>query len=183
MTVLEDRILETAQKYLKLAQDIMTFKAAERIDGELPTDVQTALLRLYYAKKLDVRLQKCEALLTDETAQDAFDALSAAAQAVDDATLAAMDYVKEYTRDDRDFADKMEALSMSSPTDGIEGLLCKLYKCESIIRETFEFASAHSYMLTPEDYIAERMDVDMDALLELRQSLLDELSKALGETA
>ncbi len=180
---MEDRILETAHKYLKLAQDILTFEAAERVEGDLPVDVQTALLRLYYAKKLDARVQQCEALLTDETAQDAFDALSAAAQAVDDATLAAMDYVKEYMRDDRDFADRMEALSMSTQTEGIEGLLCKLYKCESIIRETFEYASAHSYMLTPEDYIAERMDVDMDELTELRSSLLDGISEAMGERA
>ncbi len=179
----DDRILETANKYLQLAQDVMTFEAAEPIDGTLPIDVQTALLRLYYAKKLEVRLQKCEALLTDETEQEAVDALSAAMQAVDDATLAAMDYIEEYMRDDRDFASAMENLSMSTQDDGIEGTLCKLYKCESIIKEAFEFASAHSYMLTPEEYIAQRMDVDMEELTELRQKLLDELSQAMGETA
>ena len=180
---MDDRILEAANKYLELAQNIMTLEAAERMDGDLPTDVQSALLRLYYAKKLEVRLQKCEALVTDETEQDAFDALSAAMQAVDDATFAAMDYIEEYKRDDSDFARMMDSLSMSTQTDRIEGELLKLYKCESIIRETFEFASAHAYMMTPEDYIAQRMDVNMDALTDLRQSLLDELSKAMGETA
>ncbi len=180
---MDDRILETAQKYAKLAQDIMAFEAAERLDGDLPIDVQTALLRLFYAKKLDLRLQKCEALMTDETEQGAFDALGDAAQAVDEATLLAMDYVEEYTKDDSDFKRMMENLSMSSPVQGLEGQLCKLFKCEGIIRETYEYASAHSYMLTPEEYIAERMDVDMDALLELRDSLLDDISKALGETA
>lgn len=180
---MDDRILETANKYLKLAQDLMTFEATERLDGGLPIDVQTALLRLYYAKKLEARLQKCEALLTDETAQDAFDALGAALQAVDDATFAAMDDVEQFKRDDSDFARMMDKLSMSTSAEGVEGQLLKLYKCESIIRETFEFASAHAYMITPEDYIAQRMDVDMDALTELRQSLLDEISKAMGETA
>ena len=180
---MDDRILETANKYLKLAQDVMTFEAAEPIDGDLPIDVQTALLRLYYAKKLEVRLQKCEALLTDETAQDAVDALSAAMQAVDDATFAAMDGIEDYKRDESDFARMMDTLSMSTPAERVEGQLLKLYKCESIIKETFEYASAHSYMLTPEEYIAQRMDVDMDALTELRQSLLDEISKTMGETA
>ena len=104
-------------------------------------------------------------------------------QAVDDATLAAMDAVEDYKRDESDFARMMDTLSMSTPAERVEGQLLKLYKCESIIRETFEFASAHSYMLTPEEYIAQRMDVDMDALTELRQSLLDGISKATGETA
>jgi hypothetical protein len=180
---MDEKILEAARKYLGLAQDIMTFEATEPFDGGLPLDVQTALLRLYYAKKVDIRIQKCEALLTDETEQTSVDALSAAAEAVDDATLAAIGYIEEYMRDDRDFARMLDKLSMSTDSQGIEGQLCKLYKCESIIKETFEYASAHSYGLTPEEYISERMDVDMDALMELRQSLLDDISKALGETA
>lgn len=179
---MDDRILETAQKYRQLALDILTVEASEPFDSALPIDVQTALLRLYYAKKLAARLEKCEALLTDETEQSAFDALNSAAEAIDDATLAAMAYIEQYVRDDRDFARRLDKLSVSTDTQGLEGQLLKLYKCESIIKETYEYASAHSYSLTPEDFIAERMDVNMGALVELRQSLLSGISKALGET-
>ena len=48
---------------------------------------------------------------------------------------------------------------------------------------TYDYASAHSYSSTPEEYIEKRMDIDMEALLELRQSLLDDISKALGEAS
>jgi len=178
----DERIVETARKYRQLAQDIMTFDIQERLDGALPTDVQTSLLRLYYAKRLEVRLEKCEALLTDETDQSVFDALSEAAQTIDDASLVAMADIDEYSKEDRDFARMMDQLSVNSMGEGLIDQLLKLYKCESIIKMTYDYASAHAYSSTPEEYIEKRMDIDIDALLELRQSLLDGISKALGES-
>ncbi len=179
---MDERIVETARKYRQLAQDIMTFTAQERLDSHFPLDLQTSLLRLYYAKRLDARLEKCEALLTDESDQSVFDALTDAAEAIDAATLAALDDIEQYGKDDYDFARMIDQLSVSSVAEGLIDQLCKLYKCESIIKMTFDYASAHSYSSTPEEYIEKHMDIDMEALLELRQSLLDDISKALGES-
>jgi len=179
---MNERIRETAQKYRQLAQDIMTFEVQERLDSALPIDVQTSLLRLYYAKRLEARLEKCEALLTDETDQSVFDALSDAAEAIDEAALTAMTDIEQYGREDRDFSRMIDQLSVSSVGEGLADQLCKLYKCESIIKMTYDYASAHSYSSTPEEYIEKRMDIDMEALLDLRQSLLDDISKALGES-
>lgn len=179
---MDDRMLETARKYRQLAQDIMTFTANEPQDSQLPIDVQTSLLRLYYAKRLEVRLEKCEALLTDESDQSVFDALTDAAEAIGAATLAAMDDIEQYGKDDYDFARMLDQLSVSSVAEGLIDQLCKLYKCESIIKMTYDYASAHSYSSPPEEYIEKHMDIDMEALFELRQSLLDDISKALGES-
>ena len=49
------------------------------------------------------RLEKCEALLTDETEQSVFDALSEAAQAIDEAALTAMTDVAQYAKETREF--------------------------------------------------------------------------------
>lgn len=176
-------MLETARKYRQLAQDIMTFTTQEPLDSQLPIDVQTSLLRLYYAKRLEARLEKCEALLTDESDKSVFDALTDAAEAIDAATLAAMEDIEQYGKDDDDFARRIDQLSVSSVAEGLFDQLCKLYKCESIIKMTYDYASAHSYSSTPEEYIEKHMDIDMEALLELRQSLLDDISKALGEAS
>ena len=176
-------MLETARKYRQLAQDIMTLTTQEPLDSQLPIDVQTSLLRLYYAKRLEARLEKCEALLTAESEQSVFDALTDAAEAIDAATLAAMEDIEQYGKDDDDFARMIDQLSVSSVAEGLVDQLCKLYKCESIIKMTYDYASAHSYSSTPEEYIEKHMDIDMEALLELRQSLLDDISKALGEAS
>lgn len=178
---MDDQMRQTAQKYLELALAIASSEAAERLDGELPTDVQTALLRLYDAAELGERIEKCEALLTDETEQSAVDALTEAARAVDGAAALAMESVAEYARDDRGFERMLDALSAGSEERGLEEKLLKLYKCENIIRRTYEYASAHSYALTPEEYIAERMDVDMDALMALKRALLADISAAMGK--
>ena len=58
---MDERIVETARKYRQLAHEIMTFEADEPLERDLPLDVQTSLLRLYYAKRLEERLEKCEA--------------------------------------------------------------------------------------------------------------------------
>jgi hypothetical protein len=90
--------------------------------------------------------------------------------------------IDEYSKEDRDFARMMDQLSVNSMGEGLIDQLLKLYKCESIIKMTYDYASAHAYSSTPEEYIEKRMDIDIDALLELRQSLLDGISKALGES-
>ncbi len=179
---MDERIVETARKYRQLAHEIMTFEADEPLERDLPLDVQTSLLRLYYAKRLEERLEKCEALLTDETEQSVFDALSEAAQAIDEAALTAMTDIAQYAKETREFERMIDQLSVHSVVEGLADLLYKLYKCESIIKMTYDYASAHSYSSTPEEYIEKRMDIDINALLELRQSLLDNISLALGET-
>ena len=179
---MDERIIETAQKYRQLALDIMTFIADKPLDSQFPLDVQTSLLRLYYAKRLEARLEKCEALLTDESDQSVFDALSDAAEAIDAVTLTALADIEQFGKDDDDFARMIDQLSVSSVAEGLVDQLCKLYKCESIIKMTYDYASAHSYSSTPEEYIQKHMDIDIEALLELRQSMLDDISKALGES-
>lgn len=178
---MDEIIIETARKYRRLAQDIMTFSVQETLDNRLPLDVQTSLLRLYYAKRLEARLEKCEALLTDETDQSVLDALSDAAEAIDAAALSALADIEQYGREDRDFARMIDRLSVNSAAEGLADQLCKLYKCESIIKMTYDYASAHSYSSTPEEYIEKRMDIDIGALFDLRQSLLDDISQTLGE--
>ncbi len=178
---MDERIIETAKKYRQLAQEIMTLAMDEPLDNSLPLDVQTSLLRLYYAKRLESKLEKCEALLTDESGQIVLDALSDAAEAIDGAALAAINDIEQYSKADRAFSRMIDQLSVNSAAKGLVDQMCKLYKCESIIKMTYDYASAHSYSSTPEEYIEKRMDIDIDGLIELRQSLLDDIARVLGE--
>ena len=180
---MSDRILETAEKYRQLAQDISVFEADKSFDNSLPMQMQTALLRLYYAKSLEARLDKCEALLTEETEQETVDVLTQAAQTVDDAAASAMGQIEDYGRQDAAFARMLDVLSMGTTGEGLKDLLCKLYKCENIIAMAYSYASAHSYTTTPEEYMKTRMDIDIEALFEQRETLLDSIARVLDATS
>lgn len=176
---MDERIRETAVKYRRLAHDIAVFQVGERFDNSLPTEIQTALLRLYYAKALEIRIERCEALLTEDTDEEIVNVLHDAGQAVDEAAVSAMAKVDDYGRQDPSFARMIDALSVGSQEQGLKDLLCKLYKCESIVTMAFDYASAHSYSSTPEDYMKARMDIDIDALLDTRQTLVDSIARIL----
>lgn len=178
---MDERIIEAANKYRELALSLEDLDAGDVLDTTIDRDAQAALLALYYAKALEARIEKCEELLTEETGEAAVEALFEAATAVDTAASSAMDMIEQYAQEERDLEKQLDAVSVSTESESPYIKLLKLYKCESIIRMAYNYASAHSYSSTPEDFISRHMDIDIEKLLTVRQSLIEEIGKAIGE--
>lgn len=178
---MDERIIEAADKYRQMALSLQDLDAGDVLDTTIDRDAQAALLALYYAKALQMRIEKCEELLTEESGEDAVETLFAAATAVDEAASSAMDRIEQYAQEERDFEKQLDKVSVSTETESPFIKLLKLYKCESIIRMAYNYASAHSYASAPEEFIARHMDIDIEALLGIRQRLLEEIGKSIGE--
>jgi hypothetical protein len=194
---MEASIVDQAQKYAELAQMLIKADEEARQDEDAPEFLREALMRLYYAKKLEADMEKCQALLTEETDEETVAAVEESAQAVQQASDAAFDLVESFSANDNEFAEKIDNLKMDTAEDGLDDLLCKLYKCEGIIRLAYRCATRYpTYGITGgilggepdtdpvadrEDFIAGDMDVDIMALLDARDDLIARIGTMTGD--
>jgi hypothetical protein len=191
---MEENIIDQAGLYASRAQRLLEDGAL--LDGDAPGYVREALLGLYFAVRLAADMEACQALLTQDTDEETVDAVQEAAQTVQEAAEAAFDRVEQHSAADGDFAAKIDGLALDSAEDGLDDLLCKLYKCEGIIRLAYRCATRYPMygmpgsMLggmpdtapaDPEDFIAGDMDVDIMALLDARDALLSRIGPLAGE--
>lgn len=178
---MDEKILQAAVQYKQLALSLSELDAQGRLGQNIEPEVQSALLAIYYAKKLDERLNKTAELLTENTGEDATFALIDAADAIDAALEDAKYIIEQYSKDEPEFARQIDTVSESSPSEDLFLQLLKLYKSENIISAAYSYASAHSYSTTPEEFIMRHMDIDIDKMLDIQQSLLDSIGNMLGD--
>lgn len=176
---MDDKIIQAAETYKRMALSLAELDVEGSLGAPIAPEAETALIALYYAKALEARIEKCEELLTEETGEAAVEALVDAAAAVETTAADARMQIERYVREDRDFETELEQVSVNSETGGLYTELLKLYKCEDIIAAAYRFASAHSYVSAPEDFIARHMDIDIKALLDIRRALLGRIGKTL----
>lgn len=193
----EERIVGTANQYSELAKMLTETAEEAKHDGEEPGYIHDALLRLFYVIRLEDKMEKCQELLTEDSGEETVEAVTEAAQAVQEASDAVFGYVEDYSASDREFEQKMESLTLGSPDEGLDDLLCKLYKCEGIIRLAYRCAthyptyglqgslfggSADTEPITDtEGFISGNMNVDVLALLEARDKLIAAIEPLVGE--
>ncbi|MDD5017247.1 MAG: hypothetical protein PHO15_03995 [Eubacteriales bacterium] len=201
-----ETIIETAGKYKEMADMIGVSVAEESFDDTVPQYIQNALLRLYYAIALEEKTEELQAAFSEETDEETVTAVMNASETVEAVSNAAFSEVDEYSRQDREFSAMIEAVSVNSAADGMNGLLYKLYKCEGIIRMAYRCAAKfpiygikggitarHCDMLfgndrpdnendpsmPPEDYITEKLGIDIFGLFEIRQRLLEMIRETM----
>jgi hypothetical protein len=188
---MESEIISRAGRCAALAKMLLDADAQARQYGDAP-DIQEALLRLYYAGKLEEDMEQCQALLTEDTGTAAVDMAEEAAQAVRAASDAVFDLIESHSASDEGFAAKIEELKLEGAEEGLYDLLCKLYKCEGIIRMAYRCAKWYpTYGLPdtllggepgkplgidPEGFIAQDMGIDIMALLDTRAALLKKIA-------
>ena len=198
MIYLEQKIVDNANKYKRLAGELAGMEIDKSMDEDIPEYVQAALLRLYYAKTLEIEIEKYEDLLDEETDAATISAVSEAAGAIDAASESAFGDVENYSLKDRAFAQRAEAITVSTETEGLLGSLIKLYKCEGIIRNAYKcsmefplYGSPSSLLGLPQDpnsamdveeEIIKRLGVNIYELLELRERLVKDIASFLGAT-
>jgi hypothetical protein len=192
---MEQKIVETANKYKELAMMLEDFAIDQPLDGGTPEEVQAALLKLYYAKAFEAEIEKCEDLLGEDTDDETVNAVAEAAEKIDAASESAFYDIEAYSRQDRAFEKTIEGISESSVTDGIRGLLYKLYKCEGIIRMAERcskrfplYGIRGMYRIQQDDEvmdlqqsIEQRVGIDICGLLEVRQRLVEEIGAVIGK--
>ncbi|MGI5849756.1 MAG: hypothetical protein ACOX8Q_06805 [Christensenellales bacterium] len=192
---MEQRIIDSANKYKELALMLKDFTLEQAIDDTLPQEVQAALLKLYYAKTLEIQLEKCETFLNEDTDGETVNAVADAAEVIDGAADAAFFVVEGYTAENKAFEKMIDNISVDSGVKGVTGHLLKLYKCEDIISTAYRCAaktplfcyrgSRHGLEMdidtaaAPEDFIIQQLGIDIYKLFEIRQHLLDEIGKMI----
>lgn len=181
MICLEQEILKAALQYKKLALSLSELDSERRLGRNIEPELQSALLAVYYAKKLEERVDKTAQLLTEDSSLDDAEAIDDAVYAIDVALEDAMARVYRYLNEEPEFAELVESLSVSSPSESLYTELLKLYKSESIISAAYSYAAAHSYSTVPEEFIMRHMDIDIDELLDIQQSLVDSIGNMLGD--
>ena len=196
---MEDDIISRAGRCAELAQ--MLLAANEEARNEESKDMREALLRLYYADKLEEEMKACQAMLTEDTSEEAVDAVEEAAGIVRAASDAAFDLIESCSASDAGFAAKIDKLRLDDADDGLFDLLCKLYKCESIIRMAYRCAKWYSacdpydtllddwkgsipkrpWGVDPESFIAQAMDINIMELLDIRAELINKIASIAEE--
>jgi hypothetical protein len=196
---MEQKITDTANKYEELARMLENFELEQPIDGEAPEEVQTALLKLYYAKALEEEVEKCEGLLEEDSDEETVNAVTEAAYTIGRASESAFDEVEEFCLMDKEFAERIDGITAGTETESVFIKLIKLYKCESIIKEarscSMKFplygSPAYSNFRSEEDAvvtdaqqeITQKLGIDIYALFELRKSLIKEIGSIIERKA
>jgi hypothetical protein len=193
---MEQKIVDNANKYKRLATELAGMEVDRSMDDDIPEDVQAALLRLYYAKALEIEIEKCEDLLDEDTDEETVNAVTEAASAIDAASESAFGDVESYALKDAAFAQRVEEMTVNTETNGLLGSLIKLYKCEGIIRHAYRCSMKFPLYGTPtgqlgllqetdsatdaEEEIMKTLGVNIYELLELRERLVKEITSLVG---
>jgi hypothetical protein len=196
---MDQKIIDNANKYKSLAGELRDMKTEQSFDDGIPEDVQAALIRLYYAKAFEIEIEKCEDLLDEDTDMETVNAVTEAADAIEAASKSAFGAVEAYVLKDDEFAKRIEGITLSTETEGIFGVLIKLYKCEEIIRNAYKssmkfplygslaYSQWHkeedAVVMDAEEEIKQKLGVDIYELLEVRQNLVREISGAIERKA
>ncbi len=194
---MEDRMIETANQYGELARMLMRSAEEAGSDDEAPGYIHDALLRLFYVIRLDDKMEKCQELLTEDSDEETVGAVLGAARNVQEASDYVFGLIEKFSAENRDFEEKIESIVLDSPEENLDDLLCKLYKCEGIIRLAYRCAKRYPVygvrgslfggaadtepITDPEDFIADDMDVDIVALLDARDRLMARIGPLAGD--
>jgi len=194
---MEEKLLETLHRYRDAAKNLKETVPILALDGDIPEEVQTALVRMAEAMALDEKLNLCEAFLSEETPEDVVEAFYEAQEEISHAMDGAFIEVDKYSSESEEFQRQVELLSANSESSGLTDDLLKLYKCEGIIRMAYESAQKYPVIGTPgytmvrfeeqeevpmadiEQALLEKTGVDVCELMEIRTKLIESVLGAL----
>ncbi|MBT3320009.1 MAG: hypothetical protein HN389_09635 [Clostridia bacterium] len=190
---MSNTIIDTANEYKKVAQMLET-SAIEAGSEEIRQGfIEDALLRLFYAKSLELKLDKVQEQLDEQSDMDTFDAVNKAEEAIEKVSEMSFEQIESYAGDDKKFEIEVDSTSVDLDSQDKENLLRQLYKCEGIIRMAHRTAQRHSIYgntsaawehlegldteggKSPEQMIFEDLGIDMYELLGVREKLVDKI--------
>ena len=190
---MDKTIVDTVNEYKKIAQMLELTNTEAVIDGFGPDFIEGALLRLFYIKSLELKLDASQAGLNEESDMDTFDAVREAEQAIEKVSEMTFEQIESYAVGDKKFEVLVDNTSVNLDTDDTQDLLRQLYKCEGIIQMAHRTAQRHNIYgstsaswehlegldteagKSSEQMIFEDLGIDMHELLDVREKLVNKL--------
>ena len=187
---MSEKIIDTAKEYKKMADMLEESATEAKHDGIEPGFADDALLRLFYVKSLEQKVETLQEQLTEETDTDTFEAVYLASDAVQNVSDIVFEHIEEYASQDRKFEIIIEETSVDLKSHEKKGLLNQLYKCEGIIRMAQKTASRYTIYgnssggwehlggidpevdYTAEDKIYDDLGINIYELLDVRKKLV-----------
>lgn len=192
---MENDVIEAANRCIEMAGELKETDFEDVFTTDMPQHVQSAMLKLYYALRLETKLEPYREQLTEESDEQTVNAVYDAGNAIQTLVEASYETIDGYR--EVDFKEKIEQTTIGSEGGSLYDLLCKLYKCQGLIHKAYQCAAVYPlYGLQEmeedprndtgvipdlEDFVLEKTDVDICALLEIREKLEEEIGKALDE--
>ena len=196
---MSNTIIDTANEYKKVAQMLEASATEAGHDGYGPGFIEDALTRLFYAKSLELKLDKCQEGLNEQTKMDTFDAVAKAEEAIEKVSGMAFEQIERYAGSDKKFEIMVDSASVDLDSQDKDNLLLQLYKCEGIIRMAHATSQRHGIYgstsaglehlegldtggggKSPEQTILDDQGIDMYELLGVREKLVGRLETMVG---
>ena len=193
------KISDTAEKYKKMADMLEESATEANHDGIGPGYADDALLRLFYVKSLEQKIEELQEQLTEETDTDTFETVYAASDAVKNVSDIVFEHLEEYASQDRKFEIIIDDTSVDLESRDKKDLLNQLYKCEGIIRMAQKTASRYTIYgnssggwehlggidtevdYTAEDKIYDDLGINIYELLDVRKKLVSTIEKIVNK--
>ncbi len=187
---MSEKLIDTAIEYKKMAEMLEESATEANHDGVGPGFADDALLRLFYIKSLEQKVEAIQEQLTEETDTDIYEAVYSASDAVQNVSNIVFEQIEEYASHDRKFEIIIEETSVDLKSNEKNDLLNQLYKCEGIIRMAQNTASRYTIYgnssggwehlggidpevdYTTEDKIYDDLGVNIYELLDIRKKLV-----------
>lgn len=196
---MEEKLLETLKGYCNAARELSLTEAVENFDDEIPDEVQWALVRMAAAVSLAEQLEKSEAFLSEESPEEITEAYFEAQEEISHVLDDSFASVDSFIADSPELQERVENLSVSMESQGLADDLLKLYKCEGIIRMAYRSAQKYTIYGAPdrlirmeeneeevvtdqEVYLKNKLGVDINALLEIREKLIADAQQKMKMT-
>ena len=194
---MDNNIIDTANEYKKMAGMLEESAREANYDGIDSHFANDALMRLFYVKSLEQKLDKLQEQLTEETDMQIFDTVYSAIDAVQSVSDTVFDQIEDYASRDRKFEIIIEDTSVDLKSRDKNDLLNQLYKCEGIIRMAQKTASRYPLYgnssdgwehlggidtevdFTEEDKIYDEHGIDIYELLDVRKKLISSLESII----
>ncbi len=197
---MSNTIIEAANEYTKMARLLESATTEAGQDGYEQGFIENALLRLFYVKSLEQKLEKYQEALYEQTDMDTFDAVTKADETIERVSQKVFEQIESYIRADKKFEILVDAASVDLTAQDKNNLLIQLYKCEGIIQ--MALATSRRYSLygssadmldrfdgaetesgkTPEQVLSKDRGVDIYKLFDIREQLIGKLETIVKAT-
>jgi hypothetical protein len=194
---MSNNIIDTANEYKKMAGMLEETAKEANYDGIDSNFANDALMRLFYVKSLEQKLDKLQEQLTEETDMQTFDAVYSTIDSVQSVSDMVFDQLEGYASREQKFEITIEGTSVDLESRNKNDLLNQLYKCEGIIRMAQKTASRYPLYgnssagwehlggidteaeLTEEDRIYDELGINIYELLDIRKKLVSSLESII----
>ena len=195
---MENKDLKEISEYIKLAEMIRASAQESKPGRHDGNYIHEALLRLFYIKSIENKLENRIGQYLEDTDVEIMDAVSAADEVVKNVSDIVFEQIEDYAGANRNFEIQIENTKVDLESVDAQDLLNQLYRCEGILRMAQRAANRYAIYgsasrgwerlegidehvsKTPEEKIFDELGIDVYELFDVRKKLIELLEKQTG---